>query len=354
MSNAVVIISSETSYLEDKTAALGYDVYAFDEYTHKNLNKVSNIKYLKSFIKNISNQHQNIYLIYGSGLEDKKNIYEVLNAHLIINCNTLDLLRKSGDLCSLKDMVEGSDLRLPSDTNANSLTTRLISKPLHSYGGFNIRFETQYKEKYYTEQYIPGDTYSASFFINDENFMFLGFNKLLLLKAYKAHPFIHAGAIMYNDIKDPQKIIRSMDRLSRKLEMKGYNSIDFKIHKKQIFIVDINPRITSTFKIYNDIYNNSLLNHQINPYNIIPIKKINKDKKYGFVNIFVKEKTKYDYDLSNDNAFINTPKMGDIVEKDQPLLSIYLNANNSGLLLRKLKQKISITTNLFSCYDIDI
>ena len=68
----------------------------------------------------------------------------------------------------------------------------------------------------------------------------------------------------------------------------------------------------------------------------------------------VKEKTKYDYDLSNDNAFINTPKMGDIVEKDQPLLSIYLNANNSGLLLRKLKQKISITTNLFSCYDIDI
>ena len=47
MSNAVVIISSETSYLEDKTAALGYDVYAFDEYTHKNLDKVSNIKYLK-------------------------------------------------------------------------------------------------------------------------------------------------------------------------------------------------------------------------------------------------------------------------------------------------------------------
>jgi len=82
MSNAVVIISSETSYLEDKTTALGYDVYAFDEYTHKNLNKISNIKYLKSLIKNISNQHQNIYLIYGSGLEDKKNIYEVLNANL--------------------------------------------------------------------------------------------------------------------------------------------------------------------------------------------------------------------------------------------------------------------------------
>ena len=40
MSNAVVIISSETSYLEDKTAALGYDVYAFDEYTHKNLSLI--------------------------------------------------------------------------------------------------------------------------------------------------------------------------------------------------------------------------------------------------------------------------------------------------------------------------
>ena len=34
--------------------------------------------------------------------------------------------------------------------------------------------------------------------------------------------------------------------------MNGYNNIDFKILNEEVFVLDINPRITSTFKIYND------------------------------------------------------------------------------------------------------
>ena len=94
MSNAVVIISSETSYLEDKTAALGYDVYAFDEYTHKNLNKVSNIKYLKSFIKNISNQ------MHGSEIKDITPIMDGLR--LIKSEAEIEVLKKTIELFELK------------------------------------------------------------------------------------------------------------------------------------------------------------------------------------------------------------------------------------------------------------
>ena len=37
--------------------------------------------------------------------------------------------------------------------------------------------------------------------------------------------------------------------------MHGYNNIDFKILNEEVFVLDINPRITSAFKIYNDTYN---------------------------------------------------------------------------------------------------
>ena len=72
------------------------------------------------------------------------------------------------------------------------------------------------------------------------------------------------------------------------------------------------------------------------------------------MNIFVKEKCKYDKDVSDDNAFVCLPKINQIIEKDEPLLSIYIKAETSNELLIKLKEKISITTNLYNCYDIDI
>ncbi len=354
MSDAVVIISSDTSYLEDRTKALGYDIYPIDEYNHKNINKISKISYLKSLIKNISTKHKKIYLIYGSGLEDKVHIYDILDANLIINCNTLELLRKSGDLSLLKDIIRDCDFQLPDENPINYSEKRLLSKPLHSFGGYNISFSAAKRKAFYNQQYIPGSTFSASFFLNDENFMFLGFNKLILLRNYSPHPFIHAGAIMYDGIKISTRIIRAIERLSKKLNMRGYNTIDFKIYNNEVFLLDINPRITSTFKIYNDIYNNNLLNHQIKPHNINYLGKIDKTNKYGFVNIFVKEKCKYDKDVSDDNAFVCLPKINQIIEKDEPLLSIYIKAETSNELLIKLKEKISITTNLYNCYDIDI
>ena len=152
MSDAVVIISSDTSYLEDRTKALGYDIYPIDEYNHKNINKISKISYLKSLIKNISTKHKKIYLIYGSGLEDKVHIYDILDANLIINCNTLELLRKSGDLSLLKDIIRDCDFQLPDENPINYSEKRLLSKPLHSFGGYNISFSAAKRKAFYNKQ----------------------------------------------------------------------------------------------------------------------------------------------------------------------------------------------------------
>ena len=55
MIDAVVVINSDSSYLEDKFISLGIKVFAFDYYNHNNLDKIKDIAYLESFIDNISN-----------------------------------------------------------------------------------------------------------------------------------------------------------------------------------------------------------------------------------------------------------------------------------------------------------
>ena len=354
MIDAVVVINSDTTYLEDKFTSLGVKVFAFDQYHHNNLDKIQDITYLKSFISNIFIDYQNVGLVYGSGLEDKPEIYDYLRRKLNILGNDPKIISECNDLRLLADILNECNLKLPKYVN-NPIgsTQKYLSKPFNSSGGYNISFSKKYKKNYYFQEYLQGETYSISFFNHKKNFIFLGFNRLLHLVNFDLHPFIHAGALTANEFLESNDIIYSFEKLSNKLSMNGYNNIDFKILNKEIFVLDINPRITSTFKIYNDIYDNDLLRLTLNPHLSKKLES-SSNNEYVFVHMFTKEEYKFKNFFMDDPSFINLPDEGQHVGKNQPLLSIYLNSFSNLDLMAQLKEKISITTNLYNCYDVDI
>jgi predicted ATP-grasp superfamily ATP-dependent carboligase len=354
MIDAVVVINSDATYLEDKFTSLGVKVFAFDQYQYNNLDKIQNITYLESFINNIFIDYQDVGLVYGSGLEDKPEIYDYLRRKLNILGNDPKIISECNDLRLLANILNECDLKLPEyANNPIELTKRYLSKPFNSSGGYNISFSEKYKKNCYLQEYLQGETYSISFFNHGKNFIFLGFNKLLNLINFDAHPFIHAGALTTNEFLESNDMIHSFEKLSKKLSMNGYNNIDFKVLNKEIFVLDINPRITSTFKIYNDIYDNDLLRLTMNPRLNKKLESCNNNE-YVFVHMFTKQEYTFKNFFMDDPSFINLPDEGQHVGKNQPLLSIYLNSFSSLDLMMQLKEKISITTNLYNCYDIDI
>ena len=354
MIDAVVVINSDATYLEDKFTLLGVKVFAFDQYQYNNLDKIQNITYLESFINNIFIDYQDVGLVYGSGLEDKPEIYDYLRRKLNILGNDPKIISECNDLRLLANILNECDLKLPEyANNPIELTKRYLSKPFNSSGGYNISFSEKYKKNCYLQEYLQGETYSISFFNHGKNFIFLGFNKLLNLINFDAHPFIHAGALTTNEFLESNDMIHSFEKLSKKLSMNGYNNIDFKVLNKEIFVLDINPRITSTFKIYNDIYDNDLLRLTMNPRLNKKLESCNNNE-YAFVHMFTKQEYTFKNFFMDDPSFINLPDEGQHVGKNQPLLSIYLNSFSSLDLMMQLKEKISITTNLYNCYDIDI
>ena len=354
MIDAVVIINSDATYLEEKFTSLGVKVFAFDQYFYNNLDKIHDVTYLESFIDNILIDYKNVGLLYGSGLEDKPEIYDCLRRKLTILGNDPQIISKCNDLRLLTNTLDECNLKFPEyENNTIELKKRYLSKPFNSSGGYNISFSKKYKKNYYLQEYLQGETYSISFFNHKKNFIFLGFNKLLNPINFDSHPFIHAGALTTNKFLKSTNIINSFKKLSEKLLMNGYNNIDFKVLDEEVFILDINPRITSTFKIYNDIYENDLLRLTMNPRLNKKLESHNSNK-YAFVHMFTKEEYKFKNFFMDDPAFINLPNEGQHIGKNQPLLSIYINSFSNLDLITRLKEKISITTNLYNCYDIDI
>jgi len=354
MIDAVVVINSDATYLEEKFTSLGVKVFAFDQYHYNNLDKIQDIAYLKSFISTIFIDYQNIGLMYGSGLEDKPEIYDYLRRKLKVLGNDPEIISECNDLRLLANTLDECNLKLPEYVN-NSINSkkRYLSKPFNSSGGYNISFSKEYKKNYYLQEYLQGETYSISFFNHKKKFIFLGFNRLLHLINFDLHPFIHAGALTTNKFLESNDIIYSFEKLSKKLSMNGYNNIDFKVLNKEVFVLDINPRVTSTFKIYNDIYDNDLLRLSMNPDLHKKLESCNNNE-YAFVHMFVKQEYKFKNFFMDDPSFINLPSEGQHVGKNQPLLSIYLNSFSNLDLMAQLKEKISITTNLYNCYDVDI
>ena len=355
MSKAVVLVSSDTSYLERQLSTLNYNTYPIDEFNHKNIHKLKDLDFTNNFIKMVLAQDSSPFLIYGSGLEDKKNIYGLFSKNFIIKGNNLNILSTTNDLNSLKPFFDNYNFKTPENFDQEKHNIKkYIWKPYNSSGGYGISFDIKKKSSHYKQKYLPGITLSISFFCNNESFIFLGFNKLFSVKDYSEHPFIHAGSMMIKLSQDCQTLISSFSKLARSLLLKGYNNIDFKIIDNDIYILDVNPRITSTFKMYNDICNNNLLKIQLDEEHVSFNKiMISKNIVYGYIHLFAKESFFFKQYLPDDNI-TNLPKDEEYIKKGDPIFSIYLNALTEEDLVLKFREKISILRNYYNFYDIVI
>ena len=356
MRKAILIINTHTEYLEKQVEKLGYKAFCIDSYDQNNLKNILKHKFLQSFIKKIRKNYRLVKLIYGSGLEDKQNIYKTLHSETDIQGNDLEILGFCNDILNLEKALNISGLQIPKTSFLPlSKGIKSIIKPLSSYGGSHISFTKKNGKDFHYQEFIPGKTFSVSFFISKNNFSLLGFNKLFMLKDHSANPFIHAGAMNIHKIKKFNYIQNSIKIFSSIIGLQGYNNIDFKIFKNKVYVLDINPRITSTFQIYNELHTNNLMKAQINLTNIKISKTFMYPKKfYGFIHMFAKNNIKFFNKMKSDSSITNLPREGEIIKKNNPIFTLNFSANSPSSIVGLLKKKINMTMQHYNCYDIDI
>ena len=57
------------------------------------------------------------------------------------------------------------------------------------------------------------------------------------------------------------KIIDWVQEFTSFYQLRGFISIDFKIFENRVYLIDINPRLSGTYRIYKNKYKNLMANH---------------------------------------------------------------------------------------------
>ena len=128
-----------------------------------------------------------------------------------------------------------------------------IIKDRYGTGCSHIRITKSSKElkKIKTNQiiqeYISGEDYSASVFFTNDNFYLLTINQQFIKVNNKNQIFL--SGIMVNIKHELYIVIISLISKIKSIlpGLQGFVGIDFLISKKEIFIVEINPRLTTSF-----------------------------------------------------------------------------------------------------------
>ena len=349
----VLLIGYDTDYLEAKLLKLGYKPITIN--VSLNTKALHSKKHLSSFLDEKFLYDKNMKCIYASGLEGREYLHDLIESKFSICGNNLSLLNKSGFIENFAEELRDCELKYPETYSMEerplSSGKRYLFKPLNSCGGYDISQVYPMKKNSYIQEHVRGDTYSCSFIIDNNNFRLLGFNRLLNLNSHYENEFIHAGALMTKK-RFSDNFHKAIEALARRLKMRGFNGIDFIFDGKKCYIIDINPRITSPFFLYNDINNDELLKGQIlGKYNWEQIAFENKPIS-GFAHIFAREDVVFTEKTIAEINCINTPKNGDIVKCGNPIFTLLSRENDYNKNIDNLQRQIEITKEHYNIYDI--
>ena len=103
----------------------------------------------------------------------------------------------------------------------------------------------------YFQQYIEGRPVSLLFLAHGDAIEVIGFNELWLNPKVD-QPFRYGGAVSNIELEQgiQQQLIDAATKLTYKLGLLGLNSLDAVINVDIAYVLEINPRLSATFDLY--------------------------------------------------------------------------------------------------------
>jgi len=343
---ALLICNGYEIYHDDITDIVD-NLYIIDPY-HQKKNYLESLEVFKQYLKT-NNINTSANIIYASGLEDKKDIKEYLDKEFYICGNNFHKFTLLSNPYNLEKNLFLNNVVLPEVSK--KFHYKYISKKKNSSGGLNVGNNPISSNIYY-QQYIPGDTYSVSFLSNEIESQILGFNQLFLVKDNAKYPYLYAGAMTLNlDEKELNYYKKWIDNFSSLYKLNGFCSIDYKIYNNKIYIIDINPRLSGTYRLYKKQYKN-LMHHHIG---LTSGKLLSINNKYfAYIVLFAKNDYVVDESIYNLKDISDTPALGELIKKNMPILTLNFKSNDKNKILIKIKDRIKSAMEIIDCYNVDL
>ena len=224
------------------------------------------------------------------------------------------------------------------EINENYDDKQFILKPVKGNGGYDINLlnnssQIQFnKGEFILQEYVKGVNVSSSVLASESEAKTVINSRLLTMNDFEKNgSFIYIGNIVpltdrsiMHDVNDADEINETMNSTSQNLaeqfNLRGSNGVDYIVNENGLHVIEINPRLQGTFECVERALGINMLEAHIMACHgtVIDIPEV---KCYSYKKIIYSPvRMKYEK-ISLDNIH-DTPHLGSITEKSEPLLTI--------------------------------
>ena len=236
----------------------------------------------------------------------------------------------------------------------NNPEVQYIAKPRDGSGGYNTNLLNNYgqnqlnnSEKLIVQEYIEGINLSSSVLSSKNEAKTIVNSRLLTQHDFeKNNQFKYVGNILplteksiLSPVKDIKEINKKMantsEKLIRKFNLIGSNGVDYILNENGLYAIEINPRIQGTFECVQQALNINMLEAHIKACQN-EIIAIDKPEYYSYKKIIYSPQTMKYEKIDLDNLY-DTPYIGSITQKEEPLLTIIDKDKDFNKLYKKVE-----------------
>ena len=240
------------------------------------------------------------------------------------------------------------------EISKNHQNTKFILKPVQGSGGYDINMlnkntEIQFnKGEFILQEYVSGINLSSSVLASKNSAKTIMNSRLLTMNDFeKNNSFIYVGNILpltnesiMANVKDISKIndnmVSTSQDLAEKFKLIGSNGVDYILNENGLYVIEINPRIQGTFECVEKSLGINMLDAHIKAC-LGEIIEIPKAKYYSYKKI-IYSPTRMKYEKIDLDNIYDTPHLGSITEKSEPLLTIIDKDKDFEKLYKKVEK----------------
>jgi predicted ATP-grasp superfamily ATP-dependent carboligase len=192
-------------------------------------------------------------LVYGSGFETQPELLEelALNFQLIGNQpETVRIIKDPGRFFSML-----SRLGIPAPEVSMALPTasaEWLTKLVGGSGGTHVLpvMERHEAGRYYQRK-VCGQPVSLLFLADGSKVNVVGYN-LQLLAPVPTMPYRYGGAVSHFPLSENicNSMLQAAEKITAEMGLRGLNSLDCIANEENFWVLEVNPRLSATFALY--------------------------------------------------------------------------------------------------------
>ncbi len=194
-----------------------------------------------------------VAFIYGSGFETQPDLLDQVAQHCPIIGNSASAIRAAKDPQRFFALLTSLDIPCPEFAlDPPAFADGWLRKLVGGSGGTHIVGSGRGGgEASYFQRLVPGVPVSLLFLTDGSGVREVGFNRQVLAPASDM-PYRYGGAVSQVDLAEPvrQGMKSAAHGIASAFGLRGLNSLDCMVEGDRFWVLEVNPRLSATFSLY--------------------------------------------------------------------------------------------------------